>query len=212
MTYGTTPGLAISRSEFAEDICATGRSLFARGLTHGRTGNLSVRLEARVLVTPSGASLGDLTPDFLAEVALDGTHLSGPTPSKETFLHLALYRARPDAGAVAHTHSTHTAAVSCLADIDGTDALPRLTAYYAMRVGHLPRLPFHAPGDHALGPVAEHAARSHHAILLANHGAITAGTDLASAVDVIEEIEETARLFFLLRKGSGSDPWLVNLL
>jgi ribulose-5-phosphate 4-epimerase/fuculose-1-phosphate aldolase len=171
-----------------------------------------VRLEDRVLVTPSGVSLGDLASDLLAEVALDGAHLTGPIPSKETFLHLALYRARPDATAVAHTHSTHTAAVSCLADIDDTDALPRLTAYYAMRVGRLPRLPFHAPGDHTLAPVAEQAARSNHALLLANHGAVAAGDDLASAVDVIEEIEETARLFFLLRQRPGPESWPVNLV
>jgi len=212
VTHGDPPRPATGRSESAEDICTAGRSMFARGLTHGRTGNLSVRLEDRVLVTPSGVSLGDLTTDLLAEVALDGTHLTGPTPSKETFLHLALYRARPDAAAVAHTHSTHTAAVSCLADIDDTDALPRLTAYYAMRVGRLPRLPFHAPGDPALGPVAEQAARSHHALLLANHGAVAAGDNLSSAVDVIEEIEETARLFFLLRQRPSSESWPVNLV
>jgi hypothetical protein len=94
-------------------------------------------------------------------------------------------------------------------DIDDTDALPRLTAYYTMRVGQLPRLPFHAPGDPALGPAAERAARTHHALLLANHGAITAAEDLDSAVDVIEEVEETARLFFLLCQ--RSKPWSVNL-
>jgi ribulose-5-phosphate 4-epimerase/fuculose-1-phosphate aldolase len=212
VTHDDPPAPASRRSGSSEDICTTGHSLFARGLTHGRTGNLSVRLDDRVLVTPSGVSLGDLTPVLLAEVALDGTHLAGPAPSKETFLHLALYRARPDAAAVAHTHSTHTAAVSCLADVDDTDALPRLTAYYAMRVGRLPRLPFHAPGDPALGPVAERAARSHHALLLANHGAIAAGPDLASAVDVIEEIEETARLFFLLCRRPTAESWPVNLL
>jgi ribulose-5-phosphate 4-epimerase/fuculose-1-phosphate aldolase len=188
----------VNPAEPAQNICAAGRSLFSRGLTHGRTGNLSVRHHDRILVTPSGLSLGDLTPGRLAEVTLDGSHVSGPTPSKETFLHLALYRAQSTAKAVAHTHSTHTAALSCLADLDDTDALPRLTAYYAMRVGRLPRLPYHAPGDPALGPLAEEAARHHRALLLSNHGAVTAGDSLASAVDVIEEIEETARLFFLL--------------
>lgn len=200
MTPDDPPRREATRAEAADAICTTGSSLFARGLTHGRTGNLSMRLHDRVLVTPSGTSLGALAPDLLAEVSLDGTHISGPTPSKETFLHLALYRARPDATAVAHTHSTHTAALSCLADIDDAEALPQFTAYYAMRVGRLPRLPFHTPGDPALGLVAEQAARSHHALLLANHGAIAAGHDLASAVDVIEEIEETAHLFFLLRQ------------
>jgi 3-dehydro-4-phosphotetronate decarboxylase len=188
----------VSRDELADVVCATGRSLFTRGLTHGRTGNLSVRRHDRIIVTPSGASLGELTPDLLSEVGLDGSHLSGPPPSKETFLHLALYRARRSTQAVAHTHSTHTAALSCLADLDDADVLPPLTAYYVMRVGGLPRLSFHAPGDPALGPYAERMARDHHALLLSNHGAIAAGDSLAAAVDVIEEVEETARLFFLL--------------
>jgi ribulose-5-phosphate 4-epimerase/fuculose-1-phosphate aldolase len=174
-----------------------------------------VRFDDRILVTPSGVSLGDLTPERLSEVGLDGTHVSGPTPSKETFLHLALYRGRPTAAAVAHTHSTHTAGLSCLADLDDTDALPHLTAYYAMRVGQLPRLPYHAPGDQTLGPLAEDAARSHCALLLSNHGAVTSGDSLASAVDVIEEIEETARLFFLLGGppyGQHSKSRRVNLV
>jgi ribulose-5-phosphate 4-epimerase/fuculose-1-phosphate aldolase len=188
----------MSLADLAHDVCAAGHSLFARGLTHGRTGNLSVRQHDRILVTPSGVSLGALTPDLLAEVTLDGDHLSGAAPSKETFLHLALYRARPTAAAVAHTHSTHTAALSCLADLDDTDVLPQLTAYYALRVGHLPRLPYRAPGDPALGPVAEEAAQNHHALLLSNHGAIAAGDTLATAVDVIEEIEATARVFLHL--------------
>jgi 3-dehydro-4-phosphotetronate decarboxylase len=74
-----------------------------------------------------------------------------------------------------------------------------LTAYYAMRVGELPMLPYHAPGDQSLGAVAELAAARHHALLLANHGPIVAGADLASAADALEEIEETAKLYLLLQ-------------
>ena len=190
----------MSLADLAQNVCATGHSLFARGLTHGRTGNLSVRQHDRILVTPSGVSLGDLTPEQLSEVHLDGTHLSGPNPSTETFLHLALYRARPTTAAVAHTHSTHTAALSCLAGVDDADALPPLTAYYVMRVGHLPRLPYYAPGDPDLGPLAEKVAHRHHALLLSNHGAIAAGDTLAAAVDIIEEIEATARIFLHLEQ------------
>ncbi|MGH3637424.1 MAG: class II aldolase/adducin family protein, partial [Mycobacterium sp.] len=120
-------------------------------------------------------------------------------PTKEAFLHVALYRARPDARAVVHTHSTHSVAVSCLRDINRDNALPALTAYYAMRVGTLPVMPYHAPGDPALGPAAELAAAGHHALLLANHGPIVAGVDLSAAADALEEIEETAKLFLLLQ-------------
>ncbi|MFG1689650.1 3-oxo-tetronate 4-phosphate decarboxylase [Nonomuraea sp. NPDC049269] len=180
-------------------IAELGASLFRRRLTHGRTGNISARAGEGFLITPTGGSLGDLSPDGLSLVGLAGDHLDGPRPSKEAFLHAALYRARPDAGAVVHLHSTHSVAVSCHDGLDPDDALPPLTAYYVMRVGRLPLLPYHAPGDPALGPIAERAARDAHALLLANHGPIVAGADLATAADVVEELEETARLWLLLR-------------
>ncbi|RMI39833.1 3-oxo-tetronate 4-phosphate decarboxylase [Streptomyces triticirhizae] len=186
-------------AEPAAQLVATGRSLFDRGRTHGSTGNLSVRLpDGRVLVTPTGASLGALDPEALAVIDREGRHLAGPRPTKEAFLHAAVYRARPEAGAVVHLHATHAVAVSCLADVDPADALPPLTAYYRMRVGRLPLLPYHAPGDLALGPLAEAAAADHHAFLLANHGPVVAGPSLAAATDAAEELEETARLHLLL--------------
>jgi ribulose-5-phosphate 4-epimerase/fuculose-1-phosphate aldolase len=181
-----------------EELVELGASLFDRRLTFGRTGNLSVRSGDRILMTPTGSSLGGLESGELAELRPDGAHVGGPPPSKEAFLHLAMYRARPTAGAVAHLHSTAAVAVSCLAGTDPDDVLPPLTAYYVMRVGRLPLLPYHAPGDPALGPVAEAAAARHHALLLANHGPIVAAADLATAADAIEELEETARLFLLL--------------
>ncbi|MEV4114528.1 3-oxo-tetronate 4-phosphate decarboxylase [Nonomuraea sp. NPDC049695] len=180
-------------------IADLGASLFQRRLTHGRTGNISARAGDGFLITPTGGSLGDVSPGGLSLVSLVGEHLEGPRPSKEAFLHAALYRARPDAGAVVHLHSTHAVAVSCLDGLNPDDVLPPLTAYYVMRVGRLPLLPYHAPGDPALGPIAERAARTAHALLLANHGPVVAGPDLASAADAVEELEETARLWLLLR-------------
>ncbi|RSM68244.1 aldolase [Actinoplanes sp. ATCC 53533] len=179
-------------------IVMLGASMFARRLTFGRTGNISVRDGEQILLTPTGASLGALDPDGLSIINVAGDHLGGPKPSKEGFLHAAVYRSRPSAGAVVHLHSTYSVAVSCLADLDPADALPPLTAYYVMRVGRLPLLPYHAPGDPSLRAVAEETARDHHAFLLANHGPVVAGTDLAAAADAVEELEETARLFLLL--------------
>jgi ribulose-5-phosphate 4-epimerase/fuculose-1-phosphate aldolase len=186
-------------TDISSQIAELGASLFHRRLTHGRTGNLSARTGDAFLVTPTGGSLGDVSPDQLSLVGLAGEHLDGPRPSKEAFLHAAFYRARPDAGAVVHLHSTYSVAVSCHDGLDPDDVLPPLTAYYVMRVGRLPLLPYHAPGDPALGPIAERAARTAHALLLANHGPIAAGADLAAAADVVEELEETARLWLLLR-------------
>lgn len=181
----------------AEDVVALGASLFARRLTFGRTGNISIRDGDRILVTPTGASLGSL--GELSVIDAGGRHVGGPKPSKEAFLHAAVYRSRPDAGAVVHLHSTYSVAVSCLDGLPEDDVLPPLTAYYVMRVGRLPLLPYHAPGDAGLEPLAEQVAAEHSAFLLANHGPVVAGADLAAAADAIEELEETARLFLLLQ-------------
>ncbi|MDV3123939.1 aldolase [Mycobacterium sp. 21AC1] len=192
----------------ANDIAELGASFFRRGLTFGRTGNLSaVDEDGTILMTPTGVSLDRLRATALSRVTPDGEHIGGEPPTKEAFLHLAFYRARPDARAVVHTHSTHSVAVSCLRDINRDNALPALTAYYAMRVGTLPILAYHAPGDPSLGPLAQETATEHHALLLANHGPIVAGADLAAAADALEEIEETAKLFLLLQ---GHDVRLVT--
>ncbi|HVE51539.1 MAG TPA: 3-oxo-tetronate 4-phosphate decarboxylase [Casimicrobiaceae bacterium] len=176
-----------------------GRSLFARGLTHGSTGNLSVRTANGFLMTPTGSSLGALDPVRLARLDANGIHLDGDAPTKEAALHLAMYRTRPRDEAVVHLHATHSVAVSVLADTDERNALPPLTAYYAMRVGSLPMLPYFPPGDASLANAVGEAASRHHALLLANHGPIVSGTTLQSAADAIEELEATARLWLLLR-------------
>lgn len=179
-------------------IVAAARSLFARSLTHGSTGNISVRLGERILVTPTGSSLGTVEAADLSVIDLDGARIDGPVPSKEAFLHAAFLRARPSDTAVVHTHSIYSTAVSCLAGLDPANALPPLTAYYAMRIGTLPLLPYHAPGDEALGPLAETSAERHHALLLSNHGPVVSGRTLGAALDAIEELEQTSRLYFVL--------------
>ena len=188
-----------SADRAATEIVRVARSIFSRGLTHGRTGNVSVRVPDGILVTPTGSSLGTVTVADLSLIDEDGTHVSGPKPSKEAFLHAAVLRARPDSHAVVHTHSTYAVAVSCMRDVDQSDVLPPLTAYYVMRVGRLPLLPFHAPGDASLTALAETTASSCHAMLLRNHGPVVAGSDLPAALDALEELEETAKLFLLLR-------------
>jgi ribulose-5-phosphate 4-epimerase/fuculose-1-phosphate aldolase len=109
-----------------------------------------------------------------------------------------MYRRRASAGAVVHLHSTYSVAVSCLDGLDPHDVIPPITAYYVMRVGSLPLVPYYRPGDQALGPAVEALADRHHAVLLANHGPVVAGTTLEAAVYAIEELEETAKLFLLL--------------
>lgn len=182
-----------------EALCRLGASLFARGLTHGSTGNLSLRTADGYLLTPTGASLGELDPARLSVLDALGAHVGGDAPTKEALLHLAMYGERPSDRAVVHLHSTHSVAVSVLADIDSANVLPPLTAYYAMRIGTLPLLPYFAPGDPALARAVGVAAGRHHAMLLANHGPVVSGTSLAAASDAIEELEATARLWLIVR-------------
>ncbi len=195
----------MTESKLRERIAAYGQSIFDRGLTHGATGNISVALDDGFLMTPTGSSLGALDPARLSKLDVEGKLVSGDPPTKESFLHIAMYRERAKTGAVVHLHSTHSVAVSCLADIDPADVLPPLTAYYVMRVGKLPLLPFFPPGDPRLAEAIADYARRHHAVLLANHGPVVAGASLSAAVDAMEELEETAKLHLLLR-GASTRP------
>jgi len=180
------------------ELVAIARSLYQRGYTFGTAGNISVRVEGRVIVSPTNSSFGDLAEDDLAEVNWDGEALPGPQPSKEAHFHLAAYRARADARAVVHLHSCYATAVSCLEDLDLTDAMPVYTPYYAMRLPCLPVVSYYPPGDAALGPAVEAAAAKSPALLLRNHGSITIGRSLKEAGGLAEEIEEQAKLHFLL--------------
>ena len=183
-----------------EEICSVGASLFQRGLTFGSTGNISVRLDdGGWLMTPTNASLGALDPATLSHFNDQGRQIGGDAPTKESFLHFSMYGQRADARAVVHLHSTHSVAVSILSDVNPDDVLPPLTAYFVMRVGRLPLVPYFAPGDQALAKAVEKLAGRHHAVLLANHGPVVAGSSLANAQYATEELEETAKLFLMLK-------------
>ena len=188
----------MNESAARDALADRARSLYERGYAHGSSGNLSVRVDDGVLVTPTGSCLGRLDPARISKVAPDGRTLSGDPPSKEAFLHLAVYASRPSAGAIVHLHCTCAVAVSCLVHDDPGNVLPPLTAYHVMRVGTLPLVPYYAPGDRALAAAVGALAASHRAVLLANHGPVVAGTSLDDAVDSAEELEQTARLSLLL--------------
>jgi 3-dehydro-4-phosphotetronate decarboxylase len=189
----------LNESKLREEICLLGASLFTRGLTFGSAGNISARLEDGWLMTPTNVSLGRLDPARLAKLDANGKLVSGEPPTKETFLHRAMYSERPQASAVVHLHSTYSVAVSALADVDAANVLPPITAYYVMRVGRLPLVAYYPPGDPALADAVQRLAGKHHAVLLANHGPVVAGSTLDAAANAIEELEETAKLFLLLR-------------
>lgn len=195
-----------TENQLRDQICKCGQSLFNRGLTFGSAGNISVALpDGGWLMTPTNAPLGDLDPAKLAKIGAKGDHIDGDKPTKEAFLHRVMYAKRAKCEAVVHLHSTHSVAVSCLHGIDSHNCLPPLTAYYVMRVGQLPLVPYYPPGDESLARAVEKLAKDHHAVLLANHGPVVSGTSLANALNAIEELEETAKLFLLLR-GSETKP------
>lgn len=183
-----------------DEIVDVGRSLFDRCFTFGSTGNISARLSSgETLMTPTNASLGSLDPARLSKFSAEGVHLGGDKPTKEAFLHQCMYCARRSAGAVVHLHSTHAVAVSIIDGLDPEDLLPPLTAYYVMRVGRLPLVPYYPPGDRALAEAVAERARDNHAVLLANHGPVVAGASLREAQYATEELEETAKLYLMLR-------------
>jgi 3-dehydro-4-phosphotetronate decarboxylase len=188
-----------NESRAREQMCAFGKSLFDRGLTFGSAGNLSVRVDDGWLMTPTNVSLGRLDPAMLSKVDSAGNPVSGGKPTKEAFLHLSMYGQRASAGAIVHLHSTHAVAVSALDGLDPDEPIPPITAYYVMRIGKLALLPYYPPGDVSLAGAVREVAGRHHAVLLANHGPLVAGRDLETAVYATEELEETAKLYLLLR-------------
>jgi ribulose-5-phosphate 4-epimerase/fuculose-1-phosphate aldolase len=183
-----------------EDICRLGRSLFDRGLTPGSSGNISVRCDdGGWLVTPTNASLGSLDPAKLSRLGADGRLLSGDKPTKEVPLHSALYETRGSARAVVHLHSTHSVAVSMLPEVDPRAVLPPMTPYHLMKCGATALVPYYRPGDPAVADAIKGLAGKYSSVLLANHGPVVAGDSLEAAVFAMEELEETAKLYLLLR-------------
>lgn len=184
----------MSENASRDALVERGRSLYDRGYAHGSSGNLSVRIDGGILITPTGSSLGRLDPLKISRVDEAGKHVGGDPPSKEAFLHLAMYAERPGARAIVHLHCTCAVAISCLVHANPRDVLPPITAYYVMRVGKLPLIPYFKPGDRALAEAVRAEAKQHRAVLLANHGPVVSGKSLDEAVDNAEELEATAKL------------------
>ncbi|QIM52172.1 aldolase [Hydrogenophaga crocea] len=188
-----------------EQIVRLGASLFQRGYARSTAGNISVRLTAEqgggFLITPTDACLGMLEADRLAWVADDGTQRSGDRASKTLALHRRIYGAAPQAHCVLHTHSTHLVALSLQGVWQPHDVLPPITPYQAMKVGHVPHVPYRVPGDAAvadeLAGLIARAERPLHAVLLERLGPVVWHQSPAQAMALLEELEETARLWLL---------------
>lgn len=194
----------MTETRIREQICVYGRSLFERGLTPGSSGNISVRLDdGGWLVTQTNASLGFLDPARLSRLDATGRLLSGDAPTKEIPLHSALYETRSTARAIVHLHCAHCVALSMLPEIDPRAPLPPMTPYYVMRCGATALLPYYRPGDAAVADAIRGLAGKYACVLLSNHGPVVAGETLEAAVFAVEELEETAKLYLMLR---GMNP------
>jgi 3-dehydro-4-phosphotetronate decarboxylase len=181
-------------------LCDAAVSFHQRGYAFGSTGNLSISDGETMWITPTGLSLRHAEPSSLAAVDRHGTSLNGNKPSKEFPFHLKAYAAAAGrAHALVHLHSTWSVMLSCLDSLDEGEPLPVFTPYYLMRVAPLAVVPYFRPGSNELADAIGAAAKDHDNILLRNHGIVCLGRTMAEAVDRAEELEETAKLYFLLK-------------
>jgi ribulose-5-phosphate 4-epimerase/fuculose-1-phosphate aldolase len=200
----------MNEKQAREEICRVGRSLFERGYVHATAGNISVKLPPEegggYLITPTDACLGFLEPARLARLDDNAHQVSGDKGSKTITLHMKIYAAArefdPATCCVIHTHSTHLVALS-LRSLAG-ELLAPITPYFVMKVGHVPHIPYHRPGDPAAADKVAQAIRRYggegrpiRAVMLERLGPNVWHDSPAAAMATLEELEETARLVCL---------------
>jgi ribulose-5-phosphate 4-epimerase/fuculose-1-phosphate aldolase len=198
----------LTETQLRDEICRVGRSLFERGYVHATAGNISVRLQDGYLITPTDACLGTLDPARLARLDAQGVQTGGDRASKTLTLHRRIYEAAPQARCVLHTHSTHLVALTLQGVWSDDDILPPITPYFVMKVGHVPLIPYHRPGDPRVAElvaqrIAAMAQRGTpiRAVMLDRLGPNVWHDSPAQASAVLEELEETARLWLMCQPG-----------
>ena len=202
-----------------DDICRVGASLYTRGYVHASAGNISVRLpEGGFIITPTDACLGTLDPARLAAVDSQGVQTGGDRASKTLALHRRIYAADPQARCVIHTHSTHLVALTLAGVWRTDDIVPPITPYFVMKVGHVPLIPYHRPGDPAVADRVAECIESRRAagtpiraVMLDRLGPNVWHRSPAEASAVLEELEETARLWMLSRPEALTDAQIAEL-
>lgn len=186
-----------AEARLRETICSVGASLFARGHAVGTAGNISAKLDDGWLITPTDACLGRLDPARIVKVDLSGQAVSGDKPSKTLALHRGIYARNAEARGIVHTHSTHLVALTLAGVWRDTDVLPPITPYYVMKVGHIPLIRYRRPGDPAVAAEVAALADRVRGVLLDRLGPVVWAPDVEQASAVLEEFEETARLWLM---------------
>ena len=183
------------------DIVEVGRRLYARGYTASNDGNISVRLDAnRLLMTPKSVCKGFMDPQMMCITDLDGAKLAGDRdPSSEMQMHLEVYRQRPDAQAVVHAHPPIATAFA----VAGIPLDRAVLAEVVTTLGSVPIADYATPSTKELPEAVRKYVRSHDGMLLANHGALTLGSDLFAAYYKMETIEHFAHISFVARMLGG---------
>ena len=201
---GPAGGALAAERALRAEVVRAGASLHARGYAHATAGNISVRLDDGWLITPTDASLGHLDAARLSKVGTDGRALSGDTPSKTLVLHRAIYAAEPSARCIVHTHATHLVALSLAGAWTAGAVVPPITPYVVMKVGRVPLVPYHRPGAPEVADLvtaaiadARAAGRTLRGVLLDRLGPVVWHESPAAAMAVLEELEETAKLWLL---------------
>ncbi|WP_192591200.1 class II aldolase/adducin family protein [Nesterenkonia halotolerans] len=185
----------MSTAELRDALVAAGRRVVDLGLSPGSSGNLSIKDNGSLYMSPTGVQLGGLDADQLSVISPAGEQIGGAKASKELPLHAAMYQKDPAARAVLHLHSPQATAASCLVPHTSHSALPAVTPYLVMRVGRVPHVPYAPPGSVDLGERILDVTGAFHGALLANHGLIVSGETFDQAIDRAIEIEESCRIY-----------------
>ncbi|ORM71062.1 aldolase [Pantoea rwandensis] len=196
-----------------EEICQTGHSLHRRGYTVGSSGNISAKLEDGWLITPTDVCLGSLRPDMIAKVNLEGEWVNGGKPSKTLKLHRTIYENNDAVRGIVHTHSTHLVAMTLGEVWSKESILPPITPYQVMKVGRIPLISYCRPGSPDVAVQAGELAHDVKGIMLERLGPVIWGTSVTKAAEILEELEETAKLWLMThpKPESLSQPALQDL-
>lgn len=189
-----------NENNIREEICLIGESLFRRGYTVGSSGNISARLEDGWLITPTDACLGTLDPAAIAKVNTEGEWVNGNKPSKTLLLHQGVYRNNPQAGCVLHTHSTALVHLTLSGVWSEQAILPPITPYQVMKVGRIPLIPYHRPGAPEVARQVAELATAVRGVMLERLGPVVWGEGVSHASYILEELEETAKLWLKTEK------------
>lgn len=181
------------------DAVWIGKSLFERNKTAGSSANMSFYHEGRIYISRSGSCFGTLLEEDFAVLAPDGTCLSDCKPSKEWPLHLQIYQKRQGIGAVLHTHGTYSVLWSFLHAENEKDVIPDNTPYLKMKLGTVGMIPYEKPGSQELFDAFGARISDSSGYLLKQHGAVIPGKDLKDAFYCLEELEESAKVAWMLR-------------